>query len=189
MREIELKESSIAAGSVAMQPRCGVPYRPELPAQSLYCPGSPCHQFLWELREDKKAGVRQLLLMFLFLHPQTRDEHSNQENCPSRWNFEEFRPYYRHYSKVSVRCKGTLRNAHTVYQFSRARQMGQSYFSRGSRQLSPHLCRCQTLCHLGYARFAIIPNLTQSNPTPSNQQCMIFTDALDSIKSTLSLSS
>lgn len=95
MREIELKESSIAAGSVAMQPRCGVPYRPELPAQSLYCPGSPCHQFLWELRKDKKAGVRQLLFMFLFLHPPTRDEHSNQENCLSQWNFEEFRPYYR----------------------------------------------------------------------------------------------
>lgn len=91
MREIELKESSMAAGSVAMQPRCGVLYSPKLPAQSLYCPGSPYHHFLPGLREDKKAGVRQFLLsrcaarcFFLsFLHPQTRDEHSNQANCLS----------------------------------------------------------------------------------------------------------
>ena len=37
---MELKESSIAAGSVAMLPRCGVQYSPKLPAQSLHCPGS-----------------------------------------------------------------------------------------------------------------------------------------------------
>ena len=63
MREIELKESSIAAGSVAMQPRCGVLVQPEAASTVALLPRLSLPPISFGAQGGQKSGRETILAL------------------------------------------------------------------------------------------------------------------------------